>query len=362
MRRTPALIVGGGPAGATVALRLAQAGLPHLLLERTSTTGDALCGGFLSWRTLAMLEGLGIEGDALNPVTLNRVRLFAGNCVAEAALPHPARAVSRNRLDTLLLAAAERAGAAVERGANVRGVEGRAVRLADGACIGFDAMFLASGKHDLRGLARPAAARGSDPTIGLRVRLAPAAVLTRCMADAIELHLFDRGYAGLVQQEDGTANLCLAVRRSRLLEAGGPEPLLRAIAAEAPSLGERMAHRASGSAIDAIANVPYGWRATTTEHGVFRLGDQAAVIPSVAGEGMAIAIASGMAAADAYSSDGASAAGAFQARFARQARRPIGVAHLVWRLLERPAAASAATRLARLVPSIVARLARSTRI
>jgi len=362
VRRTPALIVGGGPAGATLALRLAQAGLPHLLLERAREPGDALCGGFLSWRTLAMLERLGIEGEALNPAVLRRVRLFAGGCVAEAALPQPARAVTRRRLDTLLLSAAERAGAAVERGAAVRGVEGRTARLDNNVSIAADALFLASGKHDLRGLARPAAARGADPAIGLRVRLARAAALDRSIGDAIELHLLQRGYAGLVRQEDGTANLCLAVHRSRLLEAGGPERLLAALAEESPALGERLAYRASGSLIDAIANVPYGWRATESREGLFRLGDQAAVIPSLAGEGIAIAVASAMAAADAYARAGASAADTFQQNFAERVRRPLRVANAIWHLAERPASACAATCLAKAMPPLVPLLARLTRI
>ena len=225
-----------------------------------------------------------------------------------------------------------------------------------------DALFLATGKHDLRDLARPAAARGADPTIGLRVRLQPGAALHRCIGDAIELHLLDRAYAGLVQQEDGTGNLCLAVHRSRLTEVGHPERLLSEMATESPALGERLTHRASGSTIDAIANVPYGWRAKTSDDGLFRLGDQAAVIPSLAGEGMAIAIASGLAAADFYVQGGPAAANLFQTSFAQRVQRPIEVAAAAWRIAERPQFAQAATLLARAIPALVPLLARMTRI
>jgi 2-polyprenyl-6-methoxyphenol hydroxylase-like FAD-dependent oxidoreductase len=68
MRRTPALIVGGGLAGAATAIGLARAGLPHLLVERSRETGDAICGGFLSWRTLETLAGLGIDPDSSTPI------------------------------------------------------------------------------------------------------------------------------------------------------------------------------------------------------------------------------------------------------------------------------------------------------
>ena len=353
--------MGGGPAGAALALQLAQAGQPHLLLERSRETGDALCGGFLSWRTIAMLERLGIAAEALNPVAVTEVRLFAGGRQAQAALPRPALAVSRRHLDTLLMQAAISAGAVVERGVTVRTIDALTARLGDGAQITGDALFLASGKHDVRGVARPAEARGADPTIGLRVRLPPSPALRRCVGPAVELHLFESGYAGLVLQEDGGGNLCLAVHRSRLTDAGGPEGLLRAWAAESGPIAERLAHW-SGEAPDAVANVPYGWRALETEPGTFRLGDQAAVIPSLAGEGMAIAIASAGAAAEAYLQGGAAAAQGYQRHFAAQTRRPVSVAHAAWQLAERPAAARIGVGAAQMVPGLLPLLARLTRI
>ena len=115
MTDTRALIVGGGPAGAAVAIDLARARVPHLLLERSRVTGDALCGGFLSWRTLETLARLGIDPDTLNPVRTTAVRIFAGDRIARADLPYPAVSVSRRRLDTVLLAAA--AGQGVVGGA-----------------------------------------------------------------------------------------------------------------------------------------------------------------------------------------------------------------------------------------------------
>lgn len=361
MRRTPALILGGGPAGASAAIRLAQAGRPHLLIERSRETGDALCGGFLSWRTLESLATIGVDSTALGPARVTDVRLFSGDTVAEARLPRPAHGVSRHHLDTLLLARAAEAGAAIERGVTVKETTSRAARLHDGTILETDALFLASGKHDVRGLARPEDARGADPTLGLRVRLGPAPGLSRLIGGGIELHLFDRGYAGIVMQEDGTANLCMAVHRSRLSAAGDPEKLLAALAIESPRLAERIAYRARGT-IDAVANVPYGWRVRRGEPGLFRLGDQAGVIPSLAGEGMGIAIASGIRAADAYIAAGAGVAVAFQERLARDLARPIGLAGWIRAAAERPAVARTLLPLARNVPALIDIVARATRI
>ena len=357
MRRTPALIVGGGPAGASAAILLARAGSPHLLVERSRETGDALCGGFLSWRTLESLAALGIEADVLNPQRVSRLRLFAGRRQSETTLPRPAIGVSRLRLDTVLLAKAVAMGSAVERGVAVRSIDGRVANI-EGGDLAADALLLASGKHDVRGLARPADARGDDPSLGLRVRLPASAALNALVGDAIELHLFDRGYAGLVLQEDGSANLCMAVHRSRLSEAGDPERLLLALAEESPLLGERLSHGGSGS-VDAVANVPYGWRAAVTDAGVFRLGDQAAVIPSLAGEGMGIAIASGIRAAQALLRGGAGQAESYQRDLYRATARPVAVAGIV-RHLAQSIAGPALVTVARMssLTNLVARLTR----
>lgn len=351
-----ALIVGGGPAGAATAIGLARTGVPHLLVERTREPGDALCGGFLSWRTLDRLATLGVGADALNRNRLTEVRLFAGMRRSTAALPRPALAVSRRRLDTLLLAQAVAVGASVERGVTIRAIEDGAARTADGATLAADTLFLASGKHDVRGLTRPPAARGDDPTLGLRVRLAPSPALTRLVGGAIELHLFPGGYAGLALQEDGSGNLCMAVHRSVLNAAGDPQRLLHHLADMLPALADRLAFLDPDAPVDAIANVPYGWRAHDAPPGIVRLGDQAAVIPSLAGEGMGIAIASGIAAADAVARR--QLAG-WQPRFARRVARPLAVAGIVRRVVESRLAAPA-LRLAH--PALIATIARLTRV
>ncbi|MBW6528034.1 FAD-dependent monooxygenase [Sphingomonas sp. RHCKR7] len=357
MRRAP-LILGGGPAGAAAAITLARAGVRPLVIERTRETGDALCGGFLSWRTLAAVERLGVDPEALGAAVVRHVRLFAAGRVVEAPLPAPARGVSRHRLDSLLLARAAEDGAAVERGLAARAVEDGCVRTADGAVLACDALFLASGKHDVRGAARPAPE--GDPALGLRTRRADSLALARLVGDAVELHLFRGGYAGVVRQEDGSTNICLALRRSRLTAAGTPARLLDTLAMEAPALGERLGGAADG-AIEAVANVPYGWRARSSAAGLFRLGDQAAVIPSLAGEGMGIALASGKSAAAAWRDGGANAAESWQARFARRAGRPVAVAGAVRAVAEHPLlAAPLLAPLAR--AGMLEMLARWTRI
>lgn len=361
MRRTAALIAGAGPAGTAAAIALARAGAQPLLIERQRETGDALCGGFLSWRTVDRLAGLGLDPAALGGTIVRSVRLFAGGRSATSDLPAPAIGVSRYRLDSALLAEARRAGAAVEQGCTIREASATSLRLADGGTIEGDSLFLATGKHELRGHGRDTRA-DADPWLGLRIRLPAGPRLERLVGDAVELHLFDRGYAGLVRQEDGGGNLCLALHKSLLAETGGsPASLFAWLAAELPELGERIAD-ASTAQPDAIAAVPYGWRAQSSQPGVFRLGDQAAVIPSLAGEGIDIALASGTAAAAAWARGGAAAAVSFQRGFAASMHRPLAIAEWLKRLCERPMLAVPGVALLEALPALAGVFARATRL
>ena len=352
------VILGAGPAGSASALILARAGHQPRVLERTAMVEDALCGGFLSWCTLAQLEALGIPAAELGGHPVHRLRLHAGGHTASAPLPAPSMGVSRHRLDGRMNAAVEAAGVPIERGVVAREWDRGGLTLRSGERVTPAALLLATGKHELRGLPRGGRSDGGDPSLGLRLRLSPGPRLAAELAGTIELHLFAGGYAGLVAQEDGRGNLCLAARKSALAAAGGsPDALLARWAGESPAFADRLDARVGST--DAIAAVPYGWRARTTDAGVYRLGDQAAVIPSLAGEGLGIAVASGVSAAEAVLAG--VPAPAWQARFAAQAARPVTLGRLLRALAERPGWARPLLPLTG-VPAVVRMLAGATRI
>jgi flavin-dependent dehydrogenase len=350
VRRTAVLIVGGGPAGASAAVALARGGAMPVLIERSQSERDVVCGGFLGWDAIAALKRLGLDPAALGARPIHRLRLIAGDRVVETALPRAAAGLSRRRLDAALLHLAEEAGAAVLRGRTARAIEGGSVRLDDGAEMAAEALFLATGKHELRGMAREI---GDRPvSVGLRAAVAPPPDL----AGAVELHLYDGGYAGLLLQEDGAANLCLSVAQARM--AGGREAFLAALVGEAPLLAERIGG-AFPAVWEAIAGVPYGWRARRAAPGLFRIGDQAAVIASLAGDGIAVALASGAAAAHAcLHGDGAQA---YQRDFARRAKRPVAIADALRHMAEAPLRRRLMMKLAG-VPGLARAAARMTRI
>jgi flavin-dependent dehydrogenase len=349
------LIAGGGPAGAAAALLLARGGASVRLLERSSGPHDVVCGAFLGWDALASLHALGLDPEALGAHPITRVRILLGTRRIETALPFAAAGLSRRRLDRLLLDRAAAAGAGIERGVTIREATGTTLRLADGATLAGDALFLATGKHELRGLARP---RAPHPAIGFRTLLPAAPALSRALSGTIELHAFDGGYAGLLLQEDGRVNLCLSADAGRI-GPGGIAALLADLARDSPLLAERAATANDWSA---IAGVPYGWRARQGEPGLFRLGDQAAVIASLAGDGVAIALASARSAAAAYLRDGPAAATVWQAGFAARARRPLALAGAIRHLAEHPRGRPPLAALLAVAPGLMRIAARLTRI
>ncbi len=358
---TAPLIIGAGPAGSAAAIILAKGGERPTILEMQREQGDAICGGFISWRTIQSLNTLGLATEALRGHPVSRVALFAGGASASAPLPAGAMGISRRRLDTLLAEQAVAQGAGLERGVAVRSLEpSGGVTVKDGATLQPKSLFIATGKHDLRGLGR---ARSEAPTLGLRVRIAPHPSLLSLIGDAIELHLFDGGYAGLMLQEDGSANLCMAVRKSALSDAGGdPAALLAQLGADNAALGDRLAFMDMMPGIDAVAAVPYGWITRETQIGQFRLGDQAACIPSLAGEGNGLALASGMTAAQHWLKGGADSAPVYQRAFARSAWRPVTAAKLLWHWAESPRRAPFLIKATRAVPSLAQLAAALTRI
>jgi flavin-dependent dehydrogenase len=358
VRRTAALIVGGGPAGSAAAIGLARAGLTPLLVERSEGPHDIVCGGFLGWDALAALARLGVDPAKLGARPIRRLRLLSDRRQVEAPLPAAAAGLSRRSLDEALLAEAERAGAELLRGRTARSADAaaRLVRFDDGE-IAAGALLLATGKHELRGAARPVDI--SRRPVGLRAALAAGAGLARALDGIIELHLFDGGYAGLLLQEDGKANLCLSVSRARFKRAGGIGALIDGLAAELPRLGDRLAG-AVGHEWAAVAGVPYGWRARRTSDGLYRLGDQAAVIASLAGDGIAIALESGLAAAEALVS-GAGAA-SYQRALSRRTAGPLAFGEALRWAAERRTPRSALMGLFGGAPGLAPLAARLTRI
>jgi menaquinone-9 beta-reductase len=362
MRRTPALIVGGGPAGAAAAIALARAGVETQLLERGSGQDEKVCGGFLSASAISALNELGIDIEGMGARPIHCVRLIAQDRRAALPLPFAAAGLSRRTLDSALLGAAARSGAEIRANTSAAMVYPacRIVRTRDEDLIQCEGLFIASGKHEVRGSAR-VGTRGYSSSVGLRTQLPRRASLETALEGCVELHLFDEGYAGLLLQEDGSCNLCLSVSQSRMSLAGKGRTMLQDLLAECPLLAERIGPDLPAT-WQAIAGVPYGWNTDQTFGGVFRLGDQAGVIASLAGDGVGLALLSGICGAKAFIREGPDAAASWQRRFRRSVALPVGLSEFLRKAAGRSVSRTLLMQLAVHAPTIASLAAASTRI
>ncbi len=128
-----ALIIGSGPAGASVAIRLATQGWRVILVEQHGFPRQKVCGECLGPASLELLDelGLGPKVKALAGPPIRQVAWMAGTKTTVAQMPARRTgshaygcAIGRDVLDLLLLEQARAKGVAVLQPAKVRRVYG----------------------------------------------------------------------------------------------------------------------------------------------------------------------------------------------------------------------------------------------
>jgi flavin-dependent dehydrogenase len=340
------IILGGGPAGSAAAIELAHAGRRVALIERSTTAHHKVCGDFLSTEALASLNNLGLDLSALGAVPIHNVRLAGSLGISSATLPFAAQSLTRRALDEALLERAAAAHALVLRGHFAESLHRNGdlwrVSIAGpnhGYTLTAPHIFLATGKHDLRGLPRPLLGTHGD-LVGLKMYLRLAPDQLDELRDTIELFLIPGGYGGLslvekpsdalaetttanlensvisteaqrsaetpvfrnsrahpqpVISETTTANLCFVIHRKLLRDAGRGWDALAALLTQTPHLRARLADAEPLLPRPlAISPLPYGLlRRHAIAENLWAIGDQAAVIPSFTGDGLALALHSG---------------------------------------------------------------------
>jgi flavin-dependent dehydrogenase len=303
-------IVGGGPAGTTLAASLARRGVEVVVFERAPAWHWRAGGVFTSPAAVSALARAGLDPDVTDavarPIAAMRLETPGGAAVrltygADRGGP-PAVGFDRSALDPALERMAEAAGATIRRGAAVTVVDlderdGPTLHV-DGDRVGARIVVGADGAHSLvaraAGVARP-------------VRLAPRVGLTWHVADPrptpadgvardARLVVIRDGYVGLAPVNGGRLNIGIVLGspwRDALARDGAAATARRALRMVPPSPDDPV-DWAGAEACDRIAGAsPLGARVTRRAGpGWFLVGDAAGFLDPFTGEGLHRALVS----------------------------------------------------------------------
>lgn len=310
-------IVGAGPAGASLAIRLARRGQGVTLIERDKFPRHKLCGEFASPETLAHFGELGVL-DAMRAIggdRIARTTFFAssGRSVSVESdwfgAGSAALSISRARMDSVMLDRARECGVDVREEAQAIGIESsggaiRAVRIrnADGTRETVEADMFIDATGRARQLSRFAQRLRSEigpavaPRIlGFKTHLSGAAL----ERGNCEIYFFEGGYGGLSFVEDGAANHCFLVSADRYRAIGNVDRFVEEVIFQNPRARQTMSGATPQFDWLAVSVSGFGRFELRPAANLFAVGDSAAFIDPFTGSGMLMAIESSALLADA---------------------------------------------------------------
>jgi flavin-dependent dehydrogenase len=317
-----ALIIGGGPAGATAAILLARSGWSVAVIEKKRFPRGKVCGEFISATSLPLLRELGVleAFRAAAGPEVRRVAVFAGEAIVTAPMPSSSRtvegegsgwgssealgfgrALGREHLDRLLLDAAARAGADIHQPASAQTLR----RDGDAYACTVEADAV---RRDLRARVVIAAhgswEGGSLPTQCARSHEAADLLAFKAHfrdsalpSDLMPLLAFPGGYGGMVATDAGRVSLSCCIRRDALQAARRLRP---GPAGEAVLDHIRRACRGADAALGparldgpwlAAGPIRPGIRVRRTD-GLFVIGNAAGEAHPIVAEGISMAMQS----------------------------------------------------------------------
>jgi len=309
------LVIGGGPAGASTALRAARAGLDVLLVDRAVFPREKACAEYLSPEAGRDLEDLGVlaEVEAAGAQKLAGMRIvsddgadvtgrFAGAHDFTPYRPY-GLAVRRSVLDTVLVRAAERAGVTVRTGVALERVSveggvvcGAALRVGGRTWDERSRVLVGADGLNSRVARQLGLARSGRPR---RLALVAHLAGVRGLGDCGEMFCGRGWYVGVAPLGGGLCNAAMVVPLAdRRAIAQDRNAYFRAKLASLPELAARAAH--AEIVREVLLAGPFARRARSAAvDGALLVGDAADFFDPFTGEGVFAALRGGRLAADA---------------------------------------------------------------
>lgn len=292
-------VIGGGPAGCSAAITLAERGAKVVLFEAKTYPHHKVCGEFLSPECLDLIEKLGCLNTLreLRPMAIHTAHFTARSGFTwEARLPGTAWGITRSAFDQVLADRACAVGVEVCAGTPVTNITGNLAngfrieaRSAPDKQTNARTVIAAHGKRSTldRNLSRRFFNQ-PQPFIGLKAHFEGPPLPGR-----IDLHTFQGGYCGMSETEHGTANVGILVHQSVFTRIGGVESFVSWMAAQNPHLGRWLsqAHRVSERWLT-IAQIPFISKEQVVND-ILMAGDAAGLIAPLAGDGISMALYGG---------------------------------------------------------------------
>jgi len=316
-QRFDAIVVGGGPAGATTAYHLARAGRSVLVVDKARFPREKVCGDGLTPRAVAALLRMGIDTEGPGWARAKGLRIVGGGHTLELPWPElnawPGYALVQTRLDfdALLLDAARKAGATVWEETEVTGPLVDAAGVVTGVTVGQN-----GDRADVESavtIACDGVANRFGVPLGIeRIERRPMGVAVRTYFasprssdDFLESYLelwrgedLLPGYGWIFPVPDGTVNVGLGLlNTSAHFQSVDYKKLLRDWAAALPPewgfTPENQVGKIKGGSLPMAFN-----RMPLARPGLMLVGDAAGAVNPFNGEGIAYAMETGEFAAE----------------------------------------------------------------
>jgi flavin-dependent dehydrogenase len=295
-------VVGGGPAGASIASRLAASGHEVVLLERDPRWRWRAGGVFASPAAVTALRRLGLAPGAIEaatrPIPAMRVETPGGVDFRLTYGLEPAVGFDRSRLDPALLDHARDAGADVRVGQTVETADLDARRLrirGAGGTYELQARVVV-GADGPRSIVAKAAGVARAARLPARLGLTYHAADERSATVDARMRLIRDGYIGIAPVPGGRVNVGIVLGpswRAALVAHGAPAVAARIVAA-IPTTADDPGAWQHGDPLDHVAGAwPLGHRVTRRAGPRWLLvGDAAGFLDPFTGEGLHRALVS----------------------------------------------------------------------